>query len=279
MASRRPRLWRPLCAVAGTTAVTAVAALLAVPDGPAPAGTPPPDFGNRRSAARTVPQEGPGPRDEAGGPQEGERDGPREGRKTAPGPRPTASGRDSAADPGAAPDGAVPPGGERSASPGPGSTPPSEDPVPDAPPVRVRIGRLGVDAEIRPVGVARDGTVAVPGDARAAGWYRDGAAPGATAGSALLIGHVDERSGRLGPLAALHSVRPGDRVTVHRDGGPPVHYAVAAREVVERGRLPGELFRRTGSPVLTMITCTLPYDRGDGGYRNNLVVTATRVSD
>lgn len=151
------------------------------------------------------------------------------------------------------------------------------DPAESAPPVRLGIPRLRVDSEVRPVGLARNGTVAVPDDAGTAGWYRYGPAPGAPAGSAVLVGHVDSRTGRLGALAALHDVRAGDGVIVQRKGAAPVRFTVVSREVHARNRLPDDLFRRDGKPVLTLITCTVPYDREHGGYRNNLIVTAAPV--
>ncbi|MCC5032496.1 class F sortase [Streptomyces sp. WAC 00631] len=193
------------------------------------------------------------------------------------GDRRSAGGTDGG-DGGPGDDGGAPPGRSRDAPDGIARAEPDRRASAVTPPVRLRIPRLRVDAEVQPVGLARDGTVAVPGDAAGTGWYRYGPAPGAPAGSAVLVGHVDSRTGRLGALAALHDVRAGDAVIVRRKGAPAVRYTVASQEVRDRDRLPGELFRRNGPPVLTLITCTLPYDREQGGYRNNLIVTATRVS-
>jgi hypothetical protein len=45
--------------------------------------------------------------------------------------------------------------------------------------------------------------------------------------------------------------------------------------VYRKGDLPLErYFARDGAPRLTLITCTGPFDRPAGGYRDNLVVTA-----
>ncbi|NJP66785.1 class F sortase [Streptomyces sp. ventii] len=142
------------------------------------------------------------------------------------------------------------------------------------PPVRVHAPRVGLDARVTAVGVADDGGAAVPSDPRVAGWYRFGPAPGAVAGSAVLMGHVDSATGDLGEFAALYDMRPGDRVRVHREGeADPVEYRVTARETVPADGLPDRVFAREGDPVLTLVTCAPPYD-GQAGYRNNLVVTA-----
>ncbi|PJE97090.1 class F sortase [Streptomyces carminius] len=148
-----------------------------------------------------------------------------------------------------------------------------------AEPVRIRVPRLGLTARVGPVGVEEGGTVEVPADAGSAGWYRYGPPPGADAGSAVLVGHVDDRTGELGAFAKLYGIRPGDAVTVARRGAPAVRYEVTARETVAKDRLPAEVFRRTGQPVLTLVTCAPPYDRERGGYQRNLVVYAVPAGD
>ncbi|NUV78078.1 class F sortase [Streptomyces fungicidicus] len=155
---------------------------------------------------------------------------------------------------------------------GPGEAEGPSGPGPE--PTALRVPRVSLEARVLSVGIKDDDTVEVPGNAGQAGWYRYGAAPGARTGSAVLIGHVDDRTGSLGAFAKLYKVRKGDAVTVARQEAPPVQYEVAAREVVERDHLPEEVFRRHGRPVLTLITCAPPYDRERGGYQRNLVVYA-----
>lgn len=90
----------------------------------------------------------------------------------------------------------------------------------------------------------------------------------------MLVGHVDSDTGALGQFAALYEVRPGDRVEVQRAGAEPTTYRVVARSTVPKDELPSSVFRRTGSPVLTLITCAPPFRPGPGGYQSNLIVTA-----
>ncbi|MFF5157834.1 class F sortase [Streptomyces sp. NPDC000348] len=150
-------------------------------------------------------------------------------------------------------------------------------PVPG--PTALHVPRVSLDARVQDVGVEDDGTVEIPDDAGQAGWYRYGPAPGAFAGSAVLIGHVDDRTGDLGAFAKLYGVRKGDEVTVAREDASPVRYEVTAREVVDKDRLPGEVFRRHGRPVLTLVTCAPPYDRERGGYQRNLLVYAVPAQE
>ncbi|WP_461030784.1 class F sortase, partial [Streptomyces sparsus] len=147
-------------------------------------------------------------------------------------------------------------------------------PTAPAVPVGLRMERVGVDADVVPVGVEPDGTAEVPPDPGQAGWYRFGAAPGEASGSAVLVGHVDSTTGELGALAALYEVRKGDVLTVRRASGAPVDYRVSTRRTVDKDELPADVFRRDGPPVLTLITCAAPYDRDRGGYQRNVIVTA-----
>jgi LPXTG-site transpeptidase (sortase) family protein len=145
------------------------------------------------------------------------------------------------------------------------------------PPLRVVAPRTGLDARITPVGVTDEGDTAVPDDPSVAGWYRHGPAPGSARGSAVLVGHVDTDTGALGEFRALYAVRRGDRVEVRRAGDEPVTYRVVSRLTVPKEDLPPSAFRRSGAPILTLITCAPPYVPDRGGYASNLVVTAEPV--
>ncbi|MFC5958423.1 class F sortase [Streptomyces pratens] len=160
-----------------------------------------------------------------------------------------------------------------------GAIAPSPVPTPrgeqrEPPPERVLVSGVDLDARVRPVGITDRGAMAIPEDPAVAGWYRFGPAPGSPRGSAVLVGHVDSDTGALGEFAALYDVRPGDRVEVRRAGAESAVYRVVARATVPKGGLPSSTFRRTGPPVLTLVTCAPPFIPEAGGYQANLVVTA-----
>ncbi|MEU2443825.1 class F sortase [Streptomyces althioticus] len=146
-----------------------------------------------------------------------------------------------------------------------------------APPARVLVPSVGLDARVEGVGVTPRGDMTVPDDPAVAGWYRYGPEPGSTEGSAVLVGHLDSETGDLGEFAALRDVRAGDTVEVRRAGAEPVTYRVTARTTVPKDELPPSAFRRSGPPVLTLITCAPPFEPERGGYTANLVVTAEPV--
>ncbi|MFI8210957.1 class F sortase [Streptomyces werraensis] len=149
--------------------------------------------------------------------------------------------------------------------------------VRQAAPARVLVPGVGLDARVEGVGVTPRGDMTVPDDPAVAGWYRYGPAPGSSEGSAVLVGHLDGETGDLGEFAALRDVRAGDTVEVRRAGAEPVAYRVTARATVPKDELPPSAFRRSGPPVLTLITCAPPFEPERGGYTANLVVTAEPV--
>lgn len=141
------------------------------------------------------------------------------------------------------------------------------------PPSRLRVSEIGLDAAVRPVGVAADRQMRLPDDPRILGWYRFGPAPGGT-GSVVLAGHVDSRRFGVGPLAELPSIEVGDRIEVVTGSGGVRAYRVDSIERFDKQALPAAVFARTGPERLRLVTCTGPYLPDAGGYRDNLVVTA-----
>jgi hypothetical protein len=144
-----------------------------------------------------------------------------------------------------------------------------------APPVRVRVPDAGVDAPVVDAGVDVQGGMAVPHDIRTVGWYEFGAGPGASAGSAVLAGHVDDKIQGLGAFHRLGDLTPGTPVQVDLADGSTVGYRVGSVERVAKAGLPVDrLFARDGAPRLVLVTCGGVFDRATGGYTDNVVVTA-----
>ena len=141
-------------------------------------------------------------------------------------------------------------------------------------PVRVELGSVDIDARIRPVGVSRDGQMQLPRDPRELGWYRFGTSPGAGGGTTVLAGHLDAEGFGLGPLVRLRDVEVADVLTVQVAGGRTRTYEVARIRRFDRQGLPSGLFSRSGPERLHLITCGGAYDADNGGYQQNLVVTA-----
>ena len=141
------------------------------------------------------------------------------------------------------------------------------------PPVEVRI-RAAV-APVDAVGLDDRQLVVVPEDVRRAGWYSPGPEPGAQQGSAVLVGHVDDREQGLGAFAALRESAPGDEVTVTTASGERLRYEVVALEQFDKDRVPlDRLFDPTGDPRLVLMSCGGTFDPTTRSYSDNVVITA-----
>jgi len=138
----------------------------------------------------------------------------------------------------------------------------------------VRIARLGIDAPISAVGIdMKAGALGIPENIKRVGWWRDGATPGDEAGTALIAGHVDSAKNGAGAFYALKSAHRGDTVTVTQ-GGKTLKYRVTTIKTMKKSALPTNIYTRTGSPKLVLVTCGGPFDPKIGHYRDNIVVTA-----
>jgi hypothetical protein len=129
------------------------------------------------------------------------------------------------------------------------------------------------------LGRARDGTVEVPRGPRkwdTAGWY---AGPGGTRpgdpGSAVILGHVDSRSGPA-VFYRLRELRPGDRVEVVQAGGSRASFTVDRVERYPKRRFPtDDVYYPTLTPRLRLVTCGGEFDRAAGSYRDNVIAFAS----
>ncbi|MEV1007208.1 class F sortase [Streptomyces sp. NPDC049881] len=151
------------------------------------------------------------------------------------------------------------------------------EPLPPAVPTWVSVPAIGVDAPLTPVGLEPDGWIESPPEdvPGLAGWYRDGAAPGAD-GTAVVVGHVDNAAGPA-VFYGLGALNPGDRVEVVREDGRAVGFTVYDIAVYDKADLPAHVFRATGQAELRLLTCGGGFDE-DSGYTGNVVVFA-RMSD
>lgn len=141
-------------------------------------------------------------------------------------------------------------------------------------PVQVRVASADIDAVVRAVGVTSDGQMELPSNPQLLGWYRFGASPGSGSGSVVLAGHLDSKRYGLGPLVGLRKVEVGDKILLSPSRGEQLGYTVVDVRRYDRQALPDELFARSGPERLRVITCGGEFLPEEGGYQQNLVVTA-----
>ncbi|WP_228083899.1 class F sortase [Streptomyces profundus] len=147
-------------------------------------------------------------------------------------------------------------------------------PLAHAEPTWVTIPAIGVDAPLTSVGLDPEGWVDAPPQEvdNLAGWFRDAASPG-SAGTAVLVGHVDNAAGPA-VFYGLGELRPGDTVQVIREDGLEATFTVYETAVYEKDQLPERVYQDTDHPELRLITCGGPFEPGSGGYAGNVVVYA-----
>jgi hypothetical protein len=142
-----------------------------------------------------------------------------------------------------------------------------------AEPVRLRIPALRVDSRVRPLGLEKDGTIAVPGRTDVAGWYENGPRPGQT-GPAVILGHVDSKQGP-GIFIGLATVPPGTVVRVDRADGTSATFRITRVSRVPKVEFPTDLvYAPTLDATLRLVTCGGSFDRARGSYRDNVIAFA-----
>lgn len=146
----------------------------------------------------------------------------------------------------------------------------------DAPaPTTLNIIDIDVSAPVVPLDLRADGTLEVPADPWAAGWYARGPAPGER-GAAVVVGHLDSRTGPA-LFARLEHLKLGAEILVSSTDGSVQQFTVYDRATFRKDDFPRE---RVYGPVpgseLRLVTCSGRFDRDRGGYQDNYVVFAKR---
>ncbi len=139
-------------------------------------------------------------------------------------------------------------------------------------PYSLRIPRIGVEAPVVAIQSNEDRVLLPPRDPGLAGWWSDGAAPGAPEGSAVVVGHTVRAGG--GVFDDMGDLRGGDTIEVE-GADDALTYRVESVEVISKGdfaRLAEQIFSQSGPGRLVVITC----DDWDGtAWRSNIVTVAT----
>lgn len=151
--------------------------------------------------------------------------------------------------------------------------------VPADQPRQITMPTIGAQGYIQRVGQLPDGAIAVPTNTYLAGWYVDGPKPG-DEGVAVLDGHLQ---GSYGPgiFTKLSQIAPGAEFTIEYGDGSRRHFrtktittyvlAEASRHLFDR--LPGV------SNQINLVTCAGDFDRGQGTYKERVIVAAERIMD
>lgn len=145
-------------------------------------------------------------------------------------------------------------------------------------PTRVVIPAIGVDTS-RLEALRREpgtGELAPPVDFNRAGYYVDGAVPGAN-GPAVIAAHVDDTTGPK-VFYRLHELKPGDLVLVSRSDGRRITFRVDSVQQYPKDAFPTDaVYGPQPGASLRLITCGGSFDTSVRSYRDNIVVYASEI--
>ncbi len=145
-------------------------------------------------------------------------------------------------------------------------------------PTRVVIPAIDVDTS-RLEALRREpgtGELAPPVDFNRAGYYVDGAVPGAN-GPAVIAAHVDDTTGPK-VFYRLHELKPGDPVLVSRSDGRQVTFRVDSVQQYPKDAFPTDaVYGPQPGASLRLITCGGSFNTSVRSYRDNIVVYASET--
>ncbi|MGX1881903.1 class F sortase [Streptomyces sp. NPDC055287] len=160
-------------------------------------------------------------------------------------------------------------------APRPVPLPGAHAPLPSAPPARVSVPKISIEAPVVGMGLDPQGHLATPpvDDPALVGWYQDGPSPG-EAGTSLLVGHRDTLTGPA-IFLNLNALKPGDLVNVVRVDNRIAVFTVDAVKTYKKEAFPdAEVYgNKSGRPELRVLTCGGTFDKKKG-YASNVVVFA-----
>lgn len=159
------------------------------------------------------------------------------------------------------------------AVPAPPVSEPTADPATPVP-VRIDIPRLAVSAPVDEIGLAGDGTVAVPEQFDRTGWYSGLETPGQV-GTAVIVGHLDSYTGPA-VFFKVPQLVAGDEILVSRADNSTVRFVVERTEQYDKRGFPTiAVYAPADRPVLRLITCGGTFDKKRRHYSDNVVVYAS----
>ena len=153
---------------------------------------------------------------------------------------------------------------------------PAPSPV-TAPPVRLLIPAIGVDAPVTVKGLRPDAVMDVPDGPEDVAWYNFTARPG-MGGNAVLSGHLDYHNYGAAVFWRLKELSEGDIVEMRLADGSVLRYRVSLKLSYDARTAPvSEIVGPTSKEVVTLITCGGTFDSESRNYSNRLVVRAERI--
>jgi LPXTG-site transpeptidase (sortase) family protein len=140
-------------------------------------------------------------------------------------------------------------------------------------PVRLRIPKIKVDADVGLMGITPGGDLQAPDNPRDVGWFRSGPQPGSK-GSAVIDGHFGRwPNGEGSVFDNLSMLTPGDKVYIEDEKGEFTTFTVRESRTYDPRADTADIFNSNdGRAHLNLITCDGVRDKVTGSYPKRLVV-------
>lgn len=148
--------------------------------------------------------------------------------------------------------------------------------VPPTHPRQLTISKLGIDANILPMGATR-GVLNAPTSAWDVGWYNESGLPGLDTGALLIDGHVNDALNSPGVFYKLSSLVSGDKIQVERGDSQKFNYSVVTVEQKSLSNVDmNKMLTSTtpGKQGLNLITCGGTYNYETKTYDDRVLVFA-----
>ncbi len=149
-----------------------------------------------------------------------------------------------------------------------------------APPVKLLIPAIGVDAAVESVGLSRtgNGDMGIPTNFTDVAWYNGGPVPGMP-GSAVIDGHLDGRNVRKAVFHDLGSLKSGDLVEVVDRAGKTLQFQVVRLVTYDYNASTSDIFSGdTSKARLNLITCAGDWMKSQKLYNKRIVVFTELVT-
>lgn len=146
-------------------------------------------------------------------------------------------------------------------------------------PIRLSIPTIKVDATVESLGLAADGTMAVPKDPGNAAWYGLGTRPGEI-GSAVMAGHSGWKENIPAVFDDLYKLKKGDKIYVEDTTGTTTVFVVREMRTYDpKADATGIFGSNDGKAHLNLITCAGAWDSFSESSSERLVIFADKESD
>jgi len=139
-------------------------------------------------------------------------------------------------------------------------------------PVQLDIASIKVSTSVTPVGLTKDGDMAIDDNAERVAWYQFGAKPG-EGGSAVIAGHYGWKDGVASVFNDLNTLELGDEVTTTDAEGHVQNFVVKRISMYAPEQDATDVFKSDdGKAHLNLITCQGIWNNAAKTYSERLVV-------